>query len=40
MISKFKEVVNDPKFEVGGFERIDMDQGQLGNCWFIAGKAV
>lgn len=33
-----KEITNDPQFSIGDFERCDMDQGQLGNCWFIAGK--
>lgn len=25
-------------FVVDGFGRCDMDQGYIGNCWFIAGK--
>jgi hypothetical protein len=27
----------NPKFVVKNFERFDLDQGYLGNCWFIAG---
>jgi hypothetical protein len=32
-----KEMKSNPVFVVDGFNRCDMDQGQLGNCWFIAG---
>lgn len=32
-----KEACEDPKFVVDGFGRCDMDQGYIGNCWFIAG---
>ena len=33
----FKEVKPRAKFVVNGFDRCDMDQGYIGNCWFIAG---
>jgi len=32
-----KEVRRNAKFVVNGFDRCDMDQGAIGNCWFIAG---
>ena len=28
-----KEARNEPQFVVDGFDRSDMDQGQIGNCW-------
>ncbi len=31
-----KEVTANPKFMSSGFDRVDMDQGHVGNCWFIA----
>ncbi len=31
------EVSRNPQFVVDGFDRCDMDQGYVGNCWFIAG---
>lgn len=31
------EVSEDPLFVVDEFDRCDMDQGYIGNCWFIAG---
>lgn len=34
----FKEVRHDAEFVVDGFKRCDMDQGSIGNCWFIAGS--
>ena len=27
--------MNDPQFVVGGFGRCDMDQGYIGNCWYV-----
>jgi hypothetical protein len=33
-----KEIVDDPKFLIDGFDRIDINQGLVGDCWFIAGK--
>lgn len=32
-----REACENPKFVVDGFGRCDMDQGYIGNCWFIAG---
>ncbi|RMZ98045.1 calpain-6, partial [Brachionus plicatilis] len=32
-----KEANPDAEFVSAGFGRCDMDQGYLGNCWFIAG---
>ena len=29
--------MRNPQFVVGGYQRCDMDQGYVGNCWFIAG---
>ncbi len=34
----FKEINPDAEFVVDGFNRCDMDQGFVGNCWFIAGN--
>jgi hypothetical protein len=34
----FKEINPDAAFVVDGFNRCDMDQGYVGNCWFIAGN--
>ena len=31
------QVIKNPQFVVDGFNRCDMDQGYVGNCWFIAG---
>lgn len=36
-INLLKEVMDDPQFVVDGFSRCDLDQGYVGNCWFIAG---
>jgi calpain len=33
-----KQVRPNAEFVVDGFSRCDMDQGYVGNCWFIAGK--
>ncbi|KAI3378811.1 hypothetical protein SNEBB_000810 [Seison nebaliae] len=35
-----QEMRQDASFFVGGPSRMDLDQGMLGNCWFIAGAAV
>ena len=32
-----KEANPNAEFVTDGFGRCDMDQGYLGNCWFIAG---
>ncbi|XP_046584747.1 calpain-A-like [Haliotis rubra] len=32
-----KEIAKDPKFIVHGAKYYDMQQGELGNCWFVAG---
>ncbi len=34
------EIVGDPMFLVEGFDRIDINQGQIGNCWFLAGRNI
>jgi hypothetical protein len=34
-----KDVFENPKFCVDRFDRADLDQGYLGNCWFVAGCA-
>jgi hypothetical protein len=35
-----KEARQNAQFVVDGFDRCDMDQGYIGNCWFIAGKFI
>jgi hypothetical protein len=34
------EICSDPKFVVNTANAYDLDQGILGNCWFIAGCAA
>lgn len=30
------EIVDKPQFFVEGFSRFDVEQGELGDCWFLA----
>ncbi|KAK7111530.1 calpain-1 catalytic subunit-like [Littorina saxatilis] len=34
------EIVPDPKFAVKGVQFVDIDQGWLGDCWFVAAAAT
>ncbi|XP_076444186.1 calpain-9-like [Babylonia areolata] len=33
------EIVDNPKFVVEGSRYVDLEQGRLGNCWFVAAAA-
>ncbi|KAI0242490.1 Calpain-A [Lamellibrachia satsuma] len=35
-----KEICENPQFIVNGVGRFDMDQGALGNCWFVAAAVT
>ncbi|KAJ8319152.1 hypothetical protein KUTeg_004243 [Tegillarca granosa] len=35
-----KDLATNPKFIVKGARRYDLDQGYIGNCWFIAGASL
>ena len=35
-----RELCNDPQFIANNIEPRDLDQGSLGNCWFVAGCIV
>ncbi|CAF1331017.1 unnamed protein product [Rotaria sp. Silwood1] len=32
-----KDIIPNPQFVVGTYEKEDLNQGGVGNCWFIAG---
>jgi len=34
-----KEINKNAQFVIDGFSRLDLNQGAIGNCWFIAGCA-
>ena len=34
------EIVDDPQLIVNGIRRTDPNQGELGNCWFIAAMSA
>lgn len=36
----FQTVFQRPRFVIDGFQRGDLDQGEIGNCWFIAGAGA
>lgn len=33
------EICRDPQFFVEGYSRFDVQQGELGDCWFLAAAA-
>lgn len=34
-----QEISDDPQFFVEGWSRFDVQQGELGDCWFLAATA-
>lgn len=34
------QICDDPQFIVNGVSRFDLDQGYIGNCWFIAAVSM
>ncbi|KAL8566600.1 hypothetical protein ACOMHN_054822 [Nucella lapillus] len=34
------EIADNPKFIVQGSHYVDLEQGELGNCWFVAASAT
>lgn len=35
-MSTLQQVHKDPQFVINGFDKCDLDQGYLGDCWFLA----
>lgn len=34
-----KELIEDPRFFIDGISRFDVNQGEIGDCWFLAAVA-
>lgn len=39
-IVKLRDPDGQPRFVSGAYSRADLDQGKLGNCWFVAAASV
>ncbi|CAF3474078.1 unnamed protein product [Rotaria sp. Silwood1] len=38
--ARVTEIIQDPQFVIKSYHRGDLDQGELGNCWFLAAAGA